>query len=315
MSSSSSAAAAAAAAASTTQSTAASSEKASASCKYWSATLALMSSSSSAASAAASTTQSTAASSDKASALCKHCGKVGAEARCSACKEVFYCNQSHQKADWKQHKSCCKGVTAEPKSIWIEVGAGVGDGLHNPMMNHIFSNKHDGWKHVTQQPQFAQGNAIGPLRSPFSEFIGWSFEMYCSKVDNYMDGPSHVNGRGPMGGCGNKNSNGAARYLGSFVETGLSPYTTLSGRIWVTGRRQSDGKPLTSENLLGILSFIADAMDLFEDRELPVRPNLLRWAEAYKRGTWESCEGGCAGDFFCTDTERLRSNQKVIHGP
>jgi hypothetical protein len=59
----------------------------------------------------------------------KHCGKEGAVARCSACKEVSYCNQSHQKADWKQHNPCCKGIIADPKSIWIEVEESEGNGL------------------------------------------------------------------------------------------------------------------------------------------------------------------------------------------
>jgi hypothetical protein len=276
----------------------------------------------SSAAAAASTRQSTAASSGNASASCQHCNKERAEARCSACKEVFYCSQSHQKADWKHHKPYCKGITADPKSIWIEVRPGIGIGVNNPMMNHIFPNKENGWNYVQRTKKFAYGNAIGPLRSPFSELIGWSVEMYCSNVYNLMDGPFHVNGRRPRDGSWHKGLNDAASYLGSFVETGRSPYNTIAGRIWITGRRQSDGKPLTSENLCGILSFIGDAMDLFADRELPVfgndehvGPIFRRWAEAYKRGTWESCEGGYVVDIFWTDTERLRSNQKVIHGP
>jgi hypothetical protein len=262
--------------------------------------------SSAAAAAAASTRESTTTSSDKASALCKHCGKEGAEARCSACKEVFYCNQSHQKADWKLHKPCCKGITADPRSIWIEVTEGEGNGLSNTMMNHIFPNKENGWKFVKQQPHFAHGKTIGPIRSPFSELIGWSVEVYCSKAYNEMIGPSRVNGRGPL--------NGAGVFLGCPVDTGLSVNPSLSGRIFVTGRRQSDGKPLTSGVLFGILNFIWDAMDLYGDCE-PVGPHLKRWTAAYKRGTWEP-SGGCGGiDVFCTDTERLRSNQKLVHGP
>jgi hypothetical protein len=241
----------------------------------------------------------------KASASCNHCGKEGAEARCSACKEVFYCDQSHQKADRKQHKPCCKGIADDPKSIWIEVTEGEGNGLSNTMMNHIFPNKHDGWNYVKQQPQFAHGNTIGPLRSPFSELIGWSVEVYCSKAYNEMVGPSRVNGGGPL--------NGAGVFLGCPVDTGLSVNPSLSGRIFVTGRRQSDGKPLTSDALFGILNFIWDAMDLYGDCE-PVGPHLKRWTLAYKRGTWEP-SGGCGGiDVFCTDTERLRSNKKLVHG-
>jgi hypothetical protein len=98
---------------------------------------------------------------------------------------------------------------------------------------------------VKQEAEFAHGNTIGPLRSPFSELIGWSVEIYCSKVHNVMDGPSCANGR-PEGTV----NNGAGIYLGCSVHNGLSPYINLSGRIFVTGRRQSDGNPLTSDVLL-----------------------------------------------------------------
>jgi hypothetical protein len=135
----------------------------------------------SSAAAAASTTHSTAASSVKVSGICNHCGKSGPMARCSACKEVSYCNQSHQKADWKHHKPCCKGIIADPKSIWIEVTEGEGYGLSNTMMNHVFPRKDDGLSYVKQVGEFAHGKTIGPLGSPFSVLVGWSVEIYCSK--------------------------------------------------------------------------------------------------------------------------------------
>eukprot|EP00033_Pygsuia_biforma_P004917 GCRY01005390.1.p1 GENE.GCRY01005390.1~~GCRY01005390.1.p1 ORF type:complete len:301 (-),score=50.24 GCRY01005390.1:382-1245(-) len=40
---------------------------------------------------------------------CHHCGKETAELlACGACKQVFYCQSSCQKADWKAHKPICK---------------------------------------------------------------------------------------------------------------------------------------------------------------------------------------------------------------
>jgi hypothetical protein len=258
----------------------------------------------SSAAATASTTHSTAASSAKVSGICNHCGKSGLMARCSACKEFSYCNQSHQKTDWKHHKACCKGIIADPKSIWIEVTEGEGNGLSNTMMNHIFPRKEDFWKYVKDDAEFAHRITIGPLRSPFSELIGWSVEVYCSKVYNRMDG-GLVFGEGPL--------NGAGIYLTSSVQSGISINTNLSGRIFVTGRRQSDGKPLTSDVLFGILNFIWDAMDMYGDGE-PVLPDLKRWAKDYKQGTWEPGGGGGA-DVYNTDTQRLRPNQKAVHGP
>jgi hypothetical protein len=257
------------------------------------------------AAAAASTAHSAAASSTKVSGICQFCGAAGPMARCSACKEVSYCNQTHQKADWKEHKPCCKGIIADPKSIWIEVTEGEGNGLGNTMMNHIFPRKEDFWKYVKDDAEFAHPITIGPLRSPFSELIGWSVEIYCSKVYNRMDGGRAL-GQGPL--------NGAGIYLTSSLQSGLSVNTNLSGRIFVTGRRQSDGKPLTSDVLFGILNFVLDAMDLYEDGE-PALPYLKRWAKDYKQGTWEP-DGGRGGiDVYNSDTQRLRPNQTLVHEP
>jgi hypothetical protein len=91
---------------------------------------------------------------------------------------------------------------------------------------------------VKEQVDFAHGKTIGPLGSPFSELVGWSVEILCSKAYNEVDG-GRVYGEGPF--------NGAGMYLTSNIHTGFSVNTNLSGRIIVTGRRQSDGKPLTSD--------------------------------------------------------------------
>jgi hypothetical protein len=138
------------------------------------------------------------------------------------------------------------GITQEEKaqSIWIEVTEGAGSGLENTMMNHIFSSKEDGWNYVKEQADFANGKMIGPLVSPFSELVGWSVEIYCSKAYNEVDGERVIGQEGPF--------NGAGIYLTSNIHTGFSVNTNLSGRVFVTGQRQSDGKPLTSDVLWGI---------------------------------------------------------------
>jgi hypothetical protein len=46
-----------------------------------------------------------------------------------------------------------------------------------------------------------------------------------------------------------------------------------------------------------------------------VLPYLMRWAKDYKQGTWEPGGGRGGVDVFDTDTQRLRPNQKVVHGP
>ena len=41
--------------------------------------------------------------------------KVGQ--RCPRCRDVTYCRKDHQKADWKQHKTVCKGPQKEVKEL------------------------------------------------------------------------------------------------------------------------------------------------------------------------------------------------------
>uniref|UniRef100_A0A061SFL9 Mitochondrial splicing suppressor protein 51 n=1 Tax=Tetraselmis sp. GSL018 TaxID=582737 RepID=A0A061SFL9_9CHLO len=50
---------------------------------------------------------------------CNHCGKE-ASLRCSACRQVSYCCQEHQQADWKRHKPAClyyRAKKANPGSL------------------------------------------------------------------------------------------------------------------------------------------------------------------------------------------------------
>lgn len=49
---------------------------------------------------------------------CGRCHKHGATRKCSKCKEVFYCSQECQVADWKQggHKNSCGKIINTPES-------------------------------------------------------------------------------------------------------------------------------------------------------------------------------------------------------
>jgi SET domain-containing protein len=42
---------------------------------------------------------------------CNYCSKEAEKLlRCSACKQVHYCDAHHQKSDWPNHKSNCKAL-------------------------------------------------------------------------------------------------------------------------------------------------------------------------------------------------------------
>lgn len=48
------------------------------------------------------------------------CGSE-ASLRCSKCKSVYYCSESHQRQHWKVHKLCCGKAPTEDHSIQSEV--------------------------------------------------------------------------------------------------------------------------------------------------------------------------------------------------
>lgn len=166
-------------------------------------------------------------------------------------------------------------------------------GLTNQMTNHIFSNYADGMEYARKQLV-----ATGPaMRSQFCELNGWNVQVYCNKMMNDFIFPGRVAGRG------HGHLNAAGIYLGSALDDGLTRWNNLSGRIFVTGRRQTDGKPLNQDVLWGLLVFICDAMDHYPGSP---RRRLERWARQYKEGTWEppSGDGGCdiySNDFSGTD--------------
>jgi MYND finger len=180
----------------------------------------------------------------------------------SGCHEAYYCSADHQRADWSKHKARCKYVKENPKSIWIQVEAGEGNGLGNKMTNHWFGTKEDGLAHVLQQPGFAITGS--PLRSAFCEILGWKVEIY----------HSGCSARPPL--------NGAEVFLLCDMESGLSIFQDLGGRIVITGRNEK-GESMTSDVLWGIRNFIWDAMDYYpEGRAISV---ITRWRDRYLQGS------------------------------
>jgi len=227
--------------------------------------------------------------------FCQRCGTYPTGARrCGACKEAFYCGENHQKQDWKDstlrgNKASCKFVQRNPASVWIEVEEREGNGLGNTTVNHAFPNKQEGFEFA--KAQFG-GNIGFPLRSFFCELLGYSVEIYCSTSCNDFSDlfPSgRVNGSyGSQAGL-----NGAGIYLGCGGQSELSSYNNMKGKIFVTGRRNRDGRPLVSDALWGILNFIWDAMDLYGDEEDPMSV-ITKWSREYHRETWTP-RGGDAG--------------------
>lgn len=185
---------------------------------------------------------------------CKVCGKFedAKLMRCSACKEVLYCSKQHQKQDWKVHRPSCRFVQEHPTSVWIEVGEGEGRGLLNRMETRSFENKREGLEYVVET-QF-KNDCSPPLKSQHAELLGYDIEIYCQRsISPFLSGSVMARG----------NLNSAGIYLGCNIRTGFTQYHDLSGRIFVTGRRWHDGKPLKSDSLRGILSFISDTMDYY----------------------------------------------------
>lgn len=184
-------------------------------------------------------------------------------------------------------------ASSEQPCVFIDVEAGEGNGLTQDMKNWTFSNKEQGLAHV----KAAFHNQVGPpLRSPFCELLGWSVEIYCSTRGNDFT-PTGVYGKRVDG------MNGAGIYLGCDVQGGMTRFFNLDGRIFVTGCRNMDGKPLVSDSLWGILNFICDAMDWYGDDEDPV-PKIQRQAKKYREGIWQPAGGDGGVDVYCVDVNR-----------
>lgn len=211
------------------------------------------------------------------------------------------------------HKGFCRFVSDNPLSVWVEVHHGEGNGLNNPMTQHIFANKKDGLAYVQSQQEFASNETSRPLRSPFCELLGWNVEMFCSTLFNKIhppyDGLVDAMGNGEL----KVPCNGAGIYLGCDVQSGITRHMDVEGRIFVTGRNQS-GRSLTADILWGILNFIWDSMSLYgrpdggADTEM-----LLKWLVEYGDGNWQPKSGSYADiDVYCKVVEECRVAESVI---
>ncbi|GKZ01547.1 hypothetical protein MPSEU_001105300 [Mayamaea pseudoterrestris] len=200
--------------------------------------------------------------------------------RCAGCKEVWYCGREHQSQDWKWHKHIYKYAKEHPTGICIHVDRGEGSGLINKLVQHVIATPDDIL--IVAADTFGNDLMSPPLPSPFGRLLGWDIQMYCNSRMNEI----LPNGR--IFGMRNDVINSAAIYLGCELQSGLSRYTNLTGDIFVTGRRMSDGRCLNKDSLWGILNFIWDAMDLYgeENADEIVMPTLQMWARRYKEQTW-----------------------------
>ena len=246
-------------------------------------------------------------------AFCRVCGVLSPKFQCAKCRETAFCCKEHQISNWRAgHRDFCRFVSDNPLSIWVEVHHGEGNGLLNPMTQHIFANKADGLAYVQSQPEFSNDQTSRPLRSPFCELLGWDVEMFCSTLFNRIHPPYE----GLVDAMGNgelKEINGAAIYLGCDVQSGITRHMDVEGRIFVTGRNQS-GRSLTADILWGILNFIWDSMSLYGKPDGSADTETLsKWLSEYKKGTWQPRGGTEANiDVYCVVPEDCRSAESVI---
>jgi hypothetical protein len=216
--------------------------------------------------------------------------------RCKGCREVWYCSREHQKLDWLKHKRICKFAEQNPTRLYILVPKAEGNGLENYsfMDTHVSANADE----FLESPanRFGTNCTSPPLTSPFGELLGWDIQMYCNTKLNTIQSDGRVFGeRGDI-------INGGAIYLGCELESGLSRYTNLTGDVYVTGRRMSDGRSLNRDSLWGIMNLIWDAMDLYgaEDDDA-ILPTLQRWASRYKAQTWVPSGGDGGINVYSVD--------------
>lgn len=144
------------------------------------------------------------------------------------------------------------------------------------------------------------------VESPFSfHFMGWTIEVYCNPDLQIEISPrsDFIQVRG-----GGGEINAAAIFLGCGLDTGLSQWSSLTGPVFVTGRRHSDGATLTNEVLWGCLNFLSDAMELYGDGGNPLSV-FRRWGDKYKQRTWDPSGGDGGIAIYNTDARAARQNR------
>ena len=236
---------------------------------------------------------------------CSSCGKYQAQSqlqRCSACKEVYYCHREHQKEHWKNHKKVCKYVSDHPEVVCIIIEPGEGSGLANHMENHCFATKQEGLNFIAQK---FSNHASQPLRSPFSELLGWNMEIYCDLRYNHIleshseDMPFELMGRDQT----SETINAAGIFLGCNPQTGFTRFNNIRGEIFVMGRRKADGATLVADTVWGLVNFVWDLMDIYPEEE-DAFPEIQNRMSQYRRQTWVPAGGLGGANIYAATVEQ-----------
>ena len=190
----------------------------------------------------------------------------------------------------------------EKVSVWIQVDEGSGNEQQRQRQqqkfsNHIFATRSQGLSFVRCE---LEGSLSPPLPSPFAPLLGWNLELYCSSKLNSID---YYSPKPRLYGYNLDHLNAAGVQLGSQWSNGLTLYYALSGTIFVTGRRLSDGRPLTKNTLQGVLTFIQDCKQQLYNGTLdvPLQETLEDWAEDYKSGTYKALTSTARDIYNCWD--------------
>jgi hypothetical protein len=167
-------------------------------------------------------------------------------------------------------------------------------------------------EYVESLPEFSGGCTSRPLRSSFCEFLGWDVEMFCNTQRNRIQAPEEglvdVVGDGEL-----EHLNGAGIYLGCDVQTGISRYIDVDGRIFVTGRSQQTGRNMTSDILWGVLNFIWEAMSLYGQPGGADTNTLKIWSNIYRQGLWLPKGANDENfDAYCVIPENCRVAQEFV---
>lgn len=98
-------------------------------------------------------------------ASCRVCGSTTDLRRCSSCKSAFYCSQTHQQCDWRNHRLECKQIRSQLDASLVNqqnVHAIGYDSVIDPTQYSTLAqsynvNVNNGW----QQPMVSRPAQIG----------------------------------------------------------------------------------------------------------------------------------------------------------
>ncbi|GMF42468.1 unnamed protein product [Phytophthora fragariaefolia] len=284
---------------------------------------------------------------------CPICGKSGGLKRCGACKAVGYCSRQHQRLHWRAHRATCRQSTqlqsvsrSSAVVIVVEIKSGQGDGLTNPMVQHLFDSLFEAKSYVQERLGYSRLDEMKELTEmPFlTKFMRFSsawlyvnprcnvFAPLADKLAfqrvqpllqrlqqlHLIDDDSEQEKEETKYYCYGPNGavelNAMVIFFGCSIPDGFSRFLNARGDSFFIGTT-AQHQPVTSNILWGAANFLRDAMGCYSDSDMAEEKRndvFVKWGWQYSRGTWQPASGDDRINLYETNPFRCAVGWPVV---